>query len=149
MLREIGSIRQDSTRGARRWFQDDYFDLFVWQDAAGRTIAFQLCYDRNRGEGAISWSEDQGFTHARVDSGEQAQKHGMSPILRASGVVPYFRVYRRFIAASSGWEPPLRDFLLGRLHDYRHIIYGRRRAPRRRRMPRHAPSTGSGGARAY
>jgi len=133
MLREIGSTRQDSQRGARRWFQDDYFDLYVWQDTAGRPIAFQLCYERNRAEGAISWSRDEGYTHARVDAGEQAQKHGMTPILRANGALPYFRVYSRFFAASTGWEPTLREFLLQHLRDYRCVIYGTRRKPRRKR----------------
>ena len=133
MLREIGSIRQDSSRGFRRWFQDDYFDLYVWQDAAGVPIAFQLCYERNRGEGAVSWSAASGFNHARVDSGEQPHKHGMSPILRPDSVPPYFRIYHRFIDASTGWEPVLRAFVLERLREYRSVLFGVHRKPRRKR----------------
>lgn len=133
MLREIGSIRQDSTRGNRRWFQDDYFDLFVWQDATGTPIAFQLCYERDRSEGAISWSAAKGYANARVDAGEQAQKHGMSPILRPDGVPPYFRIFNRFMEASAGWEPQLRTILLERLREYRSVLFGVRRKPRRKR----------------
>lgn len=133
MLREIGSIRQDSERDLRRWFQDEYFDLFVWQDAAGTPIAFQLCYARDRREGAISWSDGQGYAHARVDAGTQMPKHGMAPILRADGIPPYYRVFNRFIEASAGCEPALRAFLLERLREYKHVIFGARRRPRRRR----------------
>jgi hypothetical protein len=61
VLREIVSVRQDSDRGLRRWFQDEYFDLFVWLDAAGAPLAFQLCYNRNHGEAAITWNSSAGF----------------------------------------------------------------------------------------
>jgi hypothetical protein len=131
-VREIGSIRQDSNRGFRRWFQDDYFDLFVWQDADGLPIAFQLCYERNRAEGAISWSAASGFGHARIDAGEQTRKHGMTPILRPDGKPPYFRIYHRFIDASTDWEPALRAFVLERLRDYRRVLFGVHRRPRRK-----------------
>jgi len=132
MLREIGSIRQDSDKGQRRWFQDDYFDLFLWQDATGVPIAFQLCYERTRAEGVIRWSRSEGYAHARVDSGEQAQKLGMAPLLRADGKPPYYRIFNRFLDASHGWEPALAQFLLERLRDYRRVVFGSRRKPRRR-----------------
>jgi hypothetical protein len=61
MLSEIGYVRQDSDRGLRRWLQDEYLDLFVWLDAARAPIAFQLCYERNRSEGAIPWNSRAGF----------------------------------------------------------------------------------------
>lgn len=132
MLREIGSIRQDSTRGNRRWFQDDYFDVYVWQDAAGEPIAFQLCYARDRNEGALSWSAGEGFSHTRVDTGDGLRRHGMTPILRADGSPPYFRIYNRFIETSRDWEPRLREFLVERLRSYRCILFGTRRTPRRK-----------------
>ncbi|MGH8635526.1 MAG: hypothetical protein ACREUX_03910 [Burkholderiales bacterium] len=134
-MREIGSVRQDSERGYRRWFQDDYFDLFVWQDAAGRPIAFQLCYDRANAEGAISWSETHGFAHARVDASAKQAKYGMSPILRCDGVAPYFRIYNRFLAAAD-WDPGLHRFVVERLREYRRVLFGTRRTPRRRREAR-------------
>lgn len=90
MLREIGAIRQDSERGLRRWFQDDYFDLYIWQDAAGKPMAFQLCYSRDRNEGALSFSAAEGFRHSRVDSGEDYPTASATPILRGEGVMPYF-----------------------------------------------------------
>jgi hypothetical protein len=134
-MREIGSVRQDSERGYRRWFQDEHFDLFVWQDGSGRPIAFQLCYDRANAEGAISWSETNGFTHARVDGGAKQAKYAMSPILRANGVPPYFRIYNRF-AATADWDPGLHRFVMERLREYRRVLFGTRRTPRRRRKAR-------------
>src|SRR5690606_35771569 len=90
-MREIGPVRQDDERGSRRWFQDEYFDLFVWQDAAGAPIAFQLCYQRDAGEGAISWSVGDGFRHARVDAGRSVGlAPPMTPVLRPDGMPPYF-----------------------------------------------------------
>jgi hypothetical protein len=131
-MREIGPVRQDSERGYRRWFQDEYFDLFVWQDAAGRPIALQLCYERDTAEGAISWSETDGFAHARVDGGAKQAKYGMAPILRLDGVPPYFRIYKRFLDATADWDPALRSFVLERLREYRRLLFGARRTPRRR-----------------
>jgi hypothetical protein len=134
-MREIGSVRQDSERGYRRWFQDEHFDLFVWQDASGKPIAFQLCYDRANAEGAISWSETHGFAHARVDGGANPPRYSMSPMLRPDGVPPYFRIYNRFLAADD-WDATLRRFVLARLREYRHVLFGTRRTPRRRRTAR-------------
>jgi hypothetical protein len=50
MLREITGVRQDDPGSSRHWFQDDYFDLFLWLTPAGRVSAFQLAYDRARQE---------------------------------------------------------------------------------------------------
>jgi hypothetical protein len=136
-MREIGQVRQDSARGLRRWFQDDYFDLYVWQDARGEPIAFQLCYARDRAEGAISWSAVEGYAHARVDSGRSiGLGPPMSPMLRPDGFPPYFRIYNRFVAAAADLAPEVRGFVLGRLHEYRHELFGRRRVPRRSRKAR-------------
>lgn len=132
-MREIGPLRQDGARGRRRWFQDDYFDLFVWQDEGERPVAFELCYDRKAIEGAITWSEAKGFAHARVDAGEQSPFVSMTPLHRAGGTLPYFRIYHRFVAATERWQPELRAFLLERLREYRRQLYGTHRTPRRRR----------------
>ena len=94
-MREIGPVRQDSEHGKRRWFQDEYFDLFVWQDPAGAPIGFQLCYERNCAEGAISWSVREGFAHARVDGGRSVGlAPPMSPMLRSDGMPPYYPMAR-------------------------------------------------------
>ena len=45
MLREMASVRQQDSSVRRRWFRDDYFDLFTWQEPDGGIVGFQLCYD--------------------------------------------------------------------------------------------------------
>ena len=40
MLKEIHGVADDPP-ARRRWFHDDYFDLFVWQ-AEGQVTLFQL-----------------------------------------------------------------------------------------------------------
>jgi hypothetical protein len=60
MLREITGVRQDDPGLSRRWFQDDYFDLFLWVTPAGRVSAFQLAYRRAGQERVLSWSGARG-----------------------------------------------------------------------------------------
>lgn len=131
MLREIGGVHQDSHRGLRRWFQDDYFDLYLWHDERGQPLAFQLCYDRHHAEGSIYWSAAEGYAHARVDAGQRPGGYAMTPILRSSAPPPYFRVYRRFLDTTRDWDPALGQFVLERLREYRFHLYGRRRPLRR------------------
>jgi hypothetical protein len=131
MLREIGPGRADG-HGLRRWFQDDYFDLYVWQDRSGSPSAFQLCYDRQHAEGAIGWSAREGYMHARVDAGRQAGGHPMTPIHRTAAPPPYFRVYARFLQSTQDWDPVMRAFVQARLREYRWHLFGSRRIPRRR-----------------
>jgi len=134
-LREIGSVRQDSERGQRRWFQDDYFDLFVWQDERGAPIGFQLCYERSLGERALSWRAEHGFEHSQVDAGRRTgADYAMAPLLRPAADPPYFRIYTRFLEAAEALDPALRAFLLERLRDYRTVLFGVPRKPRRRRQ---------------
>ena len=41
-LREIRIVQQDDPSLRRRWFESDYFDLFIWQDLSGTFVKFQL-----------------------------------------------------------------------------------------------------------
>lgn len=134
MLREIGAPRLDEQRRLRRWFQDDYFDLYVWLNDAGHPIAFQLCYDRHRVEGAISWSHRSGYAHARVDDARMTPGMPSTPLLLTGSVAPYFRLYPRFLEAVHDWpERELRAFMLQHLRAYRRHLFGSRRTIRRPR----------------
>jgi hypothetical protein len=67
MLREIHGVT-DEPHARRRWFHDDYCDLFVWQadggDAtAGEVTLFQLCYGMDSAERALVWDKARGFFH--------------------------------------------------------------------------------------
>src|SRR6266699_2669282 len=69
MLREVLIGEQDNPTLKRRWFESDYFDLFIWQDAGGAFVRFQLCYDVELNERALVWSDPEGFYHDGVDPG--------------------------------------------------------------------------------
>ena len=69
MLREIEGVA-DEPRTRRRWFHDDYFDLFVWQTDKGDVTLFQLCYGIAPGERALVWHREGGFFHDGAESGE-------------------------------------------------------------------------------
>jgi len=62
VLREILGVLQDDPSSQRRWFHDDYFDLFVRQ-TAGELAAFELCYGVDSSERALAWSAGRGYFH--------------------------------------------------------------------------------------
>ena len=63
MMREIEGVTSESRR-RRRWFHDDYFDLFVWEtEETGEIIQFELCYGSDTAERALVWRRDGGFFH--------------------------------------------------------------------------------------
>jgi hypothetical protein len=61
MLKEILGVADDPP-AKRRWFHDEYFDLFVWQ-ANGEVTLFQLCYGGDASERALVWDKERGFFH--------------------------------------------------------------------------------------
>jgi len=61
MLKEILGVADDPP-AKRRWFHDEYFDLFVWQ-AGGEVTLFQLCYGTDTVERALVWDKARGFFH--------------------------------------------------------------------------------------
>src|SRR5215510_10347580 len=84
-LREISIVEQRDPALRRRWFENDYFDLFVWQDAAGAVVSFQLYYDVERNERALVWSRSGGTYHDGVDQGEASGGYPQSAILVTDG----------------------------------------------------------------
>jgi hypothetical protein len=62
MLREIEGVA-DEPRTRRRWFHNEYFDLFVWQTDQGDVTLFQLCYGIDAAERALVWHCIGGFFH--------------------------------------------------------------------------------------
>src|SRR5205807_3517025 len=86
MLREVLIVEQNDPTLKRRWFESDYFDLFIWQDPGGAFVRFQLCYDVELNERALVWSDPEGFYHDGVDHGEGMDVGvGQAPILVRDG----------------------------------------------------------------
>lgn len=112
MLRESYDARPDAGM-QRRWFADDYFDLIVWYSNSSPE-RFQLCYDKERTEHAITWTP-KGMSHDVVDQGEQNPTRNRTPVLEPDGVIPKADLIQRFSAASQELESELREFVLEKL----------------------------------
>ena len=116
MLTEISRVRQESGTGRRRWFQGDGIELIVWQDAGGSPEGFQICYQqRGIAEHALTWRRQQGFSHARVDSGDTRPDKNLTPILVPDGPVPWEHLRREFAEVSETMETWLKEFVAKRL----------------------------------
>jgi hypothetical protein len=63
VLREITGVSHDPSGNARRWFHDDYFDLFVRQDDQGEIVGLELCYGVGHSEHALVWKKGTGHFH--------------------------------------------------------------------------------------
>jgi hypothetical protein len=61
MLKEILGVADDPP-AKRRWFHDDYFDLFVWQTGEEVTL-FQLAYGGDSSDRALVWDKKRGLFH--------------------------------------------------------------------------------------
>lgn len=117
MLRELAGVRQDNPRLSRRWFQDEFFDLFVWTGTGGQVTAFQLCYDRLRRERVLAWSEAGGFIHRRIDDGEHTPIKNMAPIMVVDGAFPSARIAAEFENRATALEQDLRHFVRARIRE--------------------------------
>jgi hypothetical protein len=62
MMREIFGLADDPP-ARRRWFHDDFFDLFVWEAEGGEVTLFQLCYGLDSSERALVWDKGRGLFH--------------------------------------------------------------------------------------
>jgi hypothetical protein len=118
MLTEIQNARQIAGDGVRRWFTDDYFDLIVWYGDEKHPIGFQLCYDKQGRERALTWTRAHGFQHDRVDSGEIPGHSKMTPIIVADGAFDNTSITRRFRRESTSIDPRIASFVFERLDSY-------------------------------
>ncbi len=119
MLREIYNPKQYSGEGFRRWFTDDYFDLIVWYKNDRKTIdGFQLCYDKEHKERALTWRSSGSYVHTGVDDGEIYGGYKMSPVLVSDGSFDKDRIAERFLRASDGIDKDIVSIVHQRLLDY-------------------------------
>jgi hypothetical protein len=115
MLREVKDLKPRPGEQPRRWFTDEYFDLFVWYEAGGGACRFELCYGKPSDEHALTWQEGSGVSHSRVDDGEGTPLSNMTPIVLPDGFFPAARVAQRFRDASLELEPGLTGLVLGKI----------------------------------
>jgi hypothetical protein len=118
MLREILNLRQREEEGYRRWFTDDYWDLFIWYDEAGRIVAFQLCYGKPDDEHALTWQEGKGYRHTKVSDGESTAVSHMTPILVRDGLFEKEAVASSFTRDGVRIDREVMEFVSQKLHDF-------------------------------
>jgi hypothetical protein len=117
VLTEFKQVRQEPGADThRRWFETDGMELVVWYAPSGGPVGFQLCYmGADRRERALTWQEGQGFSHARVDSGDTRPEKNLTPILVRDGAVSWSGLRERFAAVAGGLDADMRDFVVQRL----------------------------------
>ena len=127
MLIEINNVRQIKGERKRRWFSNDYFDLIVWFDEGlfyedEKIFGFQLCYDINKFERALTWRKDSGYSHNRISSGEYGGlRMKESPILVQDGFFQKREIAARFLKESAELDPRIRIFILRKIKEYKWI----------------------------
>lgn len=113
MLAEIHPVRQIPGEGFRRWFTDQDLDLIVWyeSDEQQEIHGFQLCYDKEVKERALTWRPGGGFSHHKVDSGEDPYSAKMSPVLSTDGTVDFRKVRSIFLGHAKEIDSALVAFV--------------------------------------
>lgn len=117
MLREIPHVRQDKPGLKRRWYQNEFFDLYTWHAPDGALVSFQLCYDVRGRERALSWHREHGCSHTRIDAGDDGPL-SRTPILVGGGRFPNRIVRERFAQEAAILAAPTRDLIIARMREY-------------------------------
>jgi hypothetical protein len=129
VFREITVAKQAETGPKRRWYQSDYFDLFVFYFRHGERadakadrefVGLQLCYDIRRNQRTLEWKKDAGFSHHRVNKGaDTLSDHGASAsLLEKGGTFDAGAVLNRFMRESEGLPPIVRKLVMEKLAEY-------------------------------
>ncbi|MCA1565337.1 MAG: hypothetical protein LC803_06835 [Acidobacteria bacterium] len=118
MLREIRNVKEIPGQGVRRWFNDEHLDLFVWYDAGGRIIGFQLCFDKDtRDERALTFTEDEGYSLDHVSTEASVCDLG-SPVMVRAGGFSCRRLIEQLGERGVTLERSLYDYLRKKLEEY-------------------------------
>jgi hypothetical protein len=115
VLVEYKSVKQEPGRGARRWFEDESYELVVWYLSDGSVEGFQILYYGKVAERALTWRRGGGFANSRIDNGTDSPIKNLAPILLPNGKIPWAQVVREFEESSAELEPDLREFVRQRL----------------------------------
>jgi len=106
MLKEWEGVRQRPEEGTRRWFTDSDFDLIVWYKS-DELVGFQLCYDKQSTERALTWYRTGGYSHAKVDTGEGPVAAKRTAMLVSDGEFDADRVLQDFLKSSQDIDPEI------------------------------------------
>ncbi len=118
MLNEIKDVTQYESGKHRRWFHDDYFDLYTWEATDGTLQGFQLCYAKLGKERALRWSPEVGYSHEGVDAPEDKPGRAMSALFVADGAFDANNIGTIFENAALEMPEKFRRFVLDRIRAY-------------------------------
>jgi hypothetical protein len=147
MMREILGVAQDESGVQRRWFHDDYFDLFVWQTDQGDITSFQLCYGADSNEQALEWRNDRGWFQDGKKTGEPVNRKILGTVLAPAplaGADPGEPIASRFEFAARTLPDAIRTAVAARLREYAEqvAVTARRTKVRRADWQKNVPSSG-------
>lgn len=118
MLRELPNTKQVEGELPRKWYFSHDLDLVVWFDPAGVPCAFQLAYDKYRGEHSISWHIEKGYRHYVVDDGESYAGCFETPFLYANGPFKRDAVLEKFLALSGELPSAVAELVAEKLSQF-------------------------------
>ena len=115
-LYELRNARKHDKNVLVKWFTNNYFDLAVWFDLAGKNIlGFQLCYDKHHNSHALTWKEPVGYLHNKIDDGDNPGRYKMTPLLVPDGIFNKDRIIAKFKLESANIDSTIRDFTLDKI----------------------------------
>ena len=92
------------------------FDLFVWLSDEGTPSGFQLCYDKQSREHALTWTPAAGYTHMAVDGGESRPgRYKGTPILVANGSIDVEGILAQLRSQAEAVPPDFLRFIEGKI----------------------------------
>jgi hypothetical protein len=146
MMREILGVAQDGTEVQRRWFHDDYFDLFVWQAEQGEIVSFQLCYGVDSSEQALVWRKDHGWFQDGKTTVEPVPRKILGTVLAPAplaGADATDPLASRFEFAARSLPDDIRSAVAARLREYaeKATVTARRKRVRRPAWQKDVPGS--------
>jgi hypothetical protein len=146
MMREILGVAQDGSEVQRRWFHDDYFDLFVWQAQQGEIVSFQLCYGVDSSERALVWRKDRGWFQDGKTTVDPVPRKILGTVLAPAplaGADTADPMASRFEFAARSLPDAIRSAVAARLREYaeKADITARRKRVRRADWQKDIPSS--------
>jgi len=112
-------VKQIPGEPRRRWFEDNYFDLLVWENESGQIVQFQLSYDKRHNQRSLIWKEQIGYTHNKVDDGENKPgKYKAAPILVEDGVFDFGIIAEKFMLKSKDIDTQISTFVYNKIREY-------------------------------
>jgi len=110
-------VTQDTAGHTRRWFHDDFFDLFVRQDRDGEIVALELCYGVGHAERALVWKKGLGHFHDGPEAPPIDSEDLAARFARECGEVPH-RISTSVLRAIKDF-PQLERLAVARRRRYR------------------------------